>query len=338
MVEALRIVPALSLEFTSGLLVTNADGSVDAAVHLRTNTDIKDASLVIYSQAMVNEIKGLNLKKGTDTVIKIKFTAKQIQELNTEDFYLLANVVADGQMYDRTQHVIKYEHLPTLQYFSPAYTKVLKRNWVCKAKRIGYIEGAGDLVDDVLKSTGLQVDMLTEQDISAERLKKYDAVIVGIRAVNTEKRMSYWMPVLLQYANEGGTLVMQYNTLQDLSTNNIGPYPFSLSGSRVTEEDADVTFLKPDAKVLNYPNKMSKDDFKDWVQERGLYFATKWDEHYTPLFRMNDTGEQPQDGCTLYAATGKGHYIYTTLSFFRQLPAGNKGALRLLMNMINIGK
>lgn len=337
-VEALRIVPALSLEFTSGLLVTNADGSADAAVHLRTNADIHDASLVIYSQAMINEIKGLNLKKGTDTVIKTKFTAKQIQELNTEDFYLLANVVADGQMYDRTQHVIKYEHLPTLQYFSPAYTKVLKRNWVCKAKRIGYIEGAGDLVDDVLKSTGLQVDMLTEQDISAEKLKKYDAVIVGIRAVNTEKRMSYWMPVLLKYANESGTLIMQYNTLQDLSTNNIGPYPFSLSGSRVTEEDADVTFLKPDAKVLNYPNKISKDDFKDWVQERGLYFATKWDEHYTPLFRMNDTGEQPQDGCTLYAATGKGHYIYTTLSFFRQLPAGNKGALRLLMNMINIGK
>jgi hypothetical protein len=131
---------------------------------------------------------------------------------------------------------------------------------------------------------------------------------------------------------------MQYNTLQDMSTKELGPYPITLSGSRVTEEDAEVNFIDPKHKLLNYPNKITDADFEGWVQERGLYFASKWDEHYTPLFRMNDTGEQPLDGSTLYAKYGKGHYIYTSLAFFRQLPAGNKGAIRLLMNMLSVGK
>lgn len=337
-VEALRIVPDASIEFTSGLIVSNTDGSAEASVRIHANKYISNASLVIYSLSMSHEIKGLNLKQGMDTTITTKFTAREIKEITDGDFILLANMMSEGMYADKVQHIIKYEHLPTLQYFTMAYTRVLHRNWDCKAKRIAYIEGAGDLVDDVLKFTGLQVDMLTESDITAEKLKKYDAVIAGIRAVNTEKRIGSWMPALLDYTRNGGTLIMQYNTLQDMATKDFGPYPITLSGQRVTEEDAKVTFLQPTHKLLNYPNKITDADFADWVQERGLCFPAKWDEHYTPLFRMNDTGEQPLDGNTLYTQYGKGHYIYTTMSFFRQLPAGNKGAVRLLMNMVSVGK
>ena len=150
--------------------------------------------------------------------------------------------------------------------------------------------------------------------------------------------MVYWLPVLMQYVQDGGTLVMQYNTLQDMATTKLGPYPFSLSNDRVTEEDAKVEFIDPKSRILNYPNKITDKDFDGWVQERGLYFATKWDDHYKPIFSMHDAGEQPLTGGTLYAKAGKGNYIYTSLSFSRQLPAGNKGAIRLLMNMLSVGK
>jgi hypothetical protein len=191
----------------------------------------------------------------------------------------------------------------------------------------------------LLRQAGLIVDVLKDADLSnAGKLKSYDAIITGIRAVNTEKKMSYWLPVLLQYVQNGGTLVMQYNTLQDLSTTNLGPYPFTLANKRVTEENAAVEFLKPEHSILNYPNKITQADFNGWVQERGLYFPEKWDDKYQPLFRMNDTGEDPLLGSTLYTPYGKGHYIYTALAFFRQLPAGNKGAIKLLMNMLSVGK
>ena len=131
---------------------------------------------------------------------------------------------------------------------------------------------------------------------------------------------------------------MQYNTAHELSTKNLGPYPFTLSAKRVTEEEAKMTMLSPGHRLLNYPNKIDSADFEGWVQERGLYFATSWDDRYTPLFSAHDEGEEPLSGSTLYAKTGKGHYVYTSLSFFRQLPAANKGAIRLLMNMLSVGK
>jgi len=154
-----------------------------------------------------------------------------------------------------------------------------------------------------------------------------------------EKRMSYWLPVLFEYVKNGGTLVMQYNTTQDMSTTKLGPYPFTIASDlRVTEENAAITLLDPKNKILNSPNKITDNDFKDWVQERGLYFASKWDDKYTPLFSMHDAGEAELKGGTLYAKYGKGNYIDTSLSFSRQLPAGNKGAIRLLMNMLSVGK
>ena len=341
-VEQLRIVPDATLSFNNALLVTRPDGSVVAEVRIHAFKDITKATLTVSgSKTTVAIIKKLNLPASTDTMILIAVKPQVSAQQGGGDFYLSAELSAGAgaQVYNQSLHVIQYNHLPTLQYFTQPTAKVLRGNWKCTAKRIGYIEGAGDYIPALLRQAGLEVDVLKENDMAdAAKLKKYDAIITGIRAVNVEKKMAYWLPVLLQYVQNGGTLVMQYNTLQDLATTKLGPYAFTLSSDRVTEENAKVDFVDAKSRLLNYPNKITDNDFMDWVQERGLYFASKWDDHYKPLFSMHDAGEQPLTGGTLYAKYGKGNYIYTSLSFSRQLPAGNKGAIRLLMNMLSVGK
>jgi len=337
-VEQLRIVPDVVLDFSSQLVVAQPDGSVKTSVVIRPFKDISDATLAITEQKLVTKVEHINLKAGVEVSIPVTVSSGEANSLSKGDFYLNASLMVGQRAYGKSQHVIQYSHIPTLQYFTSPYTKVLRDNWKCAARKIGYVEGAGDFIPAMLKLAGLQVTVLKDNDLSdAAKLKQYDAIITGIRAVNTQKKMVSWMPVLLQYAENGGTLVMQYNTLQDLATQKMGPYPFTLTDDRVTDEDAKVTFLKPDSRLLNYPNKITEADFKDWVQERGLYFAGKIDEHYETPFQMNDSGEQPLKGSTLYCKYGKGHYIYTSLSFFRQLPAGNKGAIRLLMNFLSAG-
>jgi LmbE family N-acetylglucosaminyl deacetylase len=338
-VEQLRIVPGAAVAFNTSLLITQPDGSVQADVRLHAYKEIKDAALTISGRSAAATVGNITLSAGTDTIIPVHIKAELASAQGKGDFYLSAELTAGGKVYNLSQHLIQYNHIPTLQYFTQPFAKVLRANWKYTAKRIGYIEGAGDYIPSFLRLAGLDVDVLKESDFtSPARLKKYDAIVTGIRAANVEKKMAYWLPVLFEYVANGGTLIMQYNTLQDLATTRLGPYPFTLANLRVTEENAPVAFVDPKARLLNYPNKINDSDFVGWVQERGLYFASKWDEHYKPLFEMHDTGEQPLMGSTLYAKYGKGNYIYTTLSFSRQLPAGNKGAIRLLMNMLSAGK
>src|SRR5690606_8502292 len=164
---------------------------------------------------------------------------------------------------------------------------------------------------DVLRTAGIDVTILEGNDLtSPSRLSGLDAIVVGIRAVNAEKRFKHWMSVLNQYAYNGGTLIMQFKTLQDMSTTTLGPYPLSIGRDRVTEEDAPVDFLEPKHRLLNYPNALSPKDFEGWVQERGLYFPSRWDERYLPLVSMKDTGEKALKGGLLYTSYGKGQFIY----------------------------
>ena len=340
-VEQLRIVPDVTVAFNSGLIIANGDGSLQTELHIHAYKDIKDAQLLILggNPTLMPVIKGLNFSAATDTIIPVRIDAKAVANMNG-DFSISAALSVDGDMDDKTMHLIQYNHIPSLQYFTKATARVIKPDWKCTVKHIGYIAGPGDDVPAVLKLAGLDVDVLKESDFTnAAKLKKYDAIVTGIRSVNVEKRMAYWLPVLFEYVNNGGTLVMQYNTTQDMSTTKLGPYPFtSASDKSVTEEDAKITFVETKSRLLNYPNKITDVDFADWVQERGLYFASKWDDKYKSLFSMHDEGEDPQQGGTLYAKVGKGNYIYTSLSFNRQLPAGNTGAIRLFMNMLSVGK
>ena len=205
-------------------------------------------------------------------------------------------------------------------------------------EKIAYIMGAGDEVPKSLTQMGYEVAVLKPEDITTERLQNFDVVITGIRAYNVVNALAYKQRLLLDFVQNGKTMIVQYNTLDDLVTKDMSPFPIKLSRDRVTEENAEVRFLAPNHPVLNYPNKITADDFKGWKQEQGLYYPNEWDSNFTPILSANDQGEKPKNGALLVAKYGKGNYVYTGLSFFRELPEGVPGAFRLLANIIALGK
>ncbi len=230
-------------------------------------------------------------------------------------------------------------------YYTPAEVKLVPLDVKTTAKRVGYIKGAGDDVPQALEQLGVQVDMLDPAMITTESLKPYDAIVTGIRAYNTVKSLKQAQPILMKYVEDGGTLVVQYNTTPRFSMSGVedfvidpatlGPYPMKITRDRVTVEEAPATFLDPKHPLLNTPNKITAADFDGWVQERGLYFLGELDPHYTPLIAWNDPGEQALNGGLITCDHGKGRFIYTGISFFRQLPAGVPGAYRLFANLIS---
>jgi LmbE family N-acetylglucosaminyl deacetylase len=232
---------------------------------------------------------------------------------------------------------IDYPHIQPQTVLPDASTKILKLNLNKKTvKKIAYIMGSGDKIPDLLQDLGFSVDVFNKEPLSVELLKKYDVVITGIRAYNTNERLGTEQPNLLKYVEEGGTLLVQYNT-QGKMFADPAPYKLKISRDRVTEEDSPVKILDEKNPLLNYPYKITQEDFTGWVQERGLYFPNEWDEKYTPLLEMNDTGESPMKGSLLLAKYGKGNFIYTGLSFFRQLPEGVEGAYHLFIDLISAG-
>ena len=182
--------------------------------------------------------------------------------------------------------------------------------------------------------------ILNDEALSKESLSQYQAIVVGVRAYNTDERLPFHHKKLMDYVEGGGTLIAQYNTSNFISKapTEIGPYRFEISRDRVTDETAEVTFEVPNHLVLQSPNKLSRTDFEGWVQERGLYFADKWDSHYEAPLSMHDPDEPAKKGSLLVSRFGKGAFIYTGLAFFRQLPAGVPGAYRLFANLIAYGK
>jgi hypothetical protein len=181
---------------------------------------------------------------------------------------------------------------------------------------------------------------MKNEEINATNLKRVDAVVLGVRALNTNERIRFIMPDLLNYVKTGGTLVVQYNTSNDLEIDKdkFSPYPLTLSRDRVTEENSDVRILQPGHPVLNFPNKITAVDFNGWVQERGLYFPSAWGEEFEAILSMNDKGEPARNGGLLVANYGEGHYVYTGLSFFRELPEGVSGAYKLFTNIVSLSK
>jgi hypothetical protein len=209
---------------------------------------------------------------------------------------------------------------------------------VTRGKQIGYIPGAGDSVAECLTQMGYQVTQLAGADLTPEKLKHFDAIVVGVRAFNVRTDLAAKTPALFSYVEAGGNVIEQYNRPDGLKTTQFAPFELRLSGDRVTDEQAAITFLVPDHPALNAPNKITVADFDGWVQERGIYFPSPWDEHWTPILACNDPGESPKKGGLLIAQHGKGCFVYTGLVFFRELPAGVPGAYRLFSNLIALGK
>lgn len=239
--------------------------------------------------------------------------------------------------------VIGYKHIPTQTLFPPAEAKLLQLDLKVTAKNVGYIVGAGDEVPAALQQMGCRVTPLGPAELNGS-LASYDAIVTGVRAYNTDNWLARYQPKLMEYVKNGGTLVVQYVTptssflRSEPPLPQLGPYPFTVGRERVTEEDARVTFLNPQHPLLNKPNPITEADFNGWIQERGIYFAQDWDKSYEPIFSMNDQNEAAKQGSLLYARYGKGHFIYTGLVFFRELPAGVPGAYRLFANLISAGK
>jgi hypothetical protein len=235
---------------------------------------------------------------------------------------------------------IHYDHIPDIYYFNKDTVSVTLHDVKTTGGNIGYIEGAGDKVPAALLLMGYHVTILKENDINAASLARFDAVITGVRAYNVHQFLSDRNAVLNEYVKNGGNLIVQYNTNSYVGPNtaNIGPFHFHISRERVTDETAPVKFVLPNHPVLNYPNKIAKEDFDNWIQERGIYFADELDPAFQTPLTMSDPGEEDNKGSLIIADYGKGKFVYTGLVFFRELPAGVSGAYRLFANIIALNK
>ena len=235
---------------------------------------------------------------------------------------------------------INYDHIPKQSILLPSEAKVVRMDIQKSGEHIGYIMGAGDNVPESLKQIGYQVHTIDPNDIQQGSLDKYDAIVVGIRAYNVVDALKYKQPILFDYVKNGGNMIVQYNTANRWAKQfeNIAPYDLTLSSERVTEETSKVDIIAKNHSLVNFPNPIQESDFDGWVQERGLYFPNEWSANFTPILSMGDENESPQEGGLLVAPHGEGYYIYTGLSFFRELPAGVSGAYKLFANMLSIGK
>jgi LmbE family N-acetylglucosaminyl deacetylase len=272
--------------------------------------------------------------KGDELELQFKVRS----EANVDPSTLRAVAKVDGITFPFSHCVshIEHPHIPIQMMLTEAAVKLVPLDIKRGGTRIGYVAGAGDEVAESLRRAGYEVTALSDEALSKEPLDRFDAIVIGVRAFNVNDRMRFHHPKLMSYVAGGGTVVAQYNTNNRLSSvsSPIGPWPFEITRDRVTNEKAEVAFDLPQHPLLTTPNKIAAKDFEGWVQERGLYFAGKWDPKYETPLSMHDDGEPARKGSVLYAKSGKGVFIYTGLSFFRQLPAGVPGAFRLFANMI----
>jgi LmbE family N-acetylglucosaminyl deacetylase len=274
--------------------------------------------------------------KGANAETTATFIVKPPEQ--SSEGTLRAIVSTDGRDYSFERVRISYPHIGVQTLMPQSEVRLVRADIRKKGDRIGYIPGAGDDVPESLQQIGYTVKILSESDITASNLAQFSAVVLGIRAYNTQDRISNWLPELFAYVKAGGVVIAQYNTLAELKTEQLGPYPLEISRDRVTDENAEVRILAPNHPLMTSPNKITSEDFERWVQERGLYFPKKWDPAWTQILSSNDPNEKPLDGGLLVAKSDKGYFIYTSYSWFRQLPAGVPGAYRLFANMLSLGK
>ena len=258
---------------------------------------------------------------------------------NQSEGYIEPVITINGQAFTQELVQIDYDHIPYQNVLLPSKAKVARIPIEKRGELIAYVKGAGDAIPESLEQIGYEVVTIAPEDLNAKTLEIYDALVFGIRAYNTVNELKFKKEVVADYVAQGGNVVVQYNTSRGLVTDDFSPYPLQLSRERVTDEYAPVTMLKPEHPVLNNPNKISQNDFEGWVQERGLYFPSEWDDNYEAILQMKDpNAPSASNGSLLVAKYGQGHYIYTGLSFFRELPAGVPGAYRLFANLLSIGK
>lgn len=271
-------------------------------------------------------------KKGNEQIFYFEVTPP----VNPEEAMVKSIAIVDGKRFDKDQTIIDFNHITKQMVLKNAESKCIRIDLKTSGDAIAYIMGAGDEVPESLAQMGYKVSILKPEEITPEKLDSFSTVITGIRAYNTVNALANKQNILFNFVKSGKNMIVQYNTNGKLVTDKIAPYPLKLSNDRVTEENAKITFLAPNHPVLNTPNKISEKDFQGWTQEQGLYYPNEYDAAFTPIISSHDKGESAKDGALLVAPYGKGYYIYTGLSFFRELPEGVSGAYRLLSNIISL--
>ena len=338
------IIPSASLAAApETLLFHKGENDIkDVFIQLNANKNLSGKADVHARSASFDLTKNdslFALNKNSSQLYTFSLNSEKMYRRDVDNMYGYFHTADNKQ--DLTSYLamrtINYDHIPSIRYFYADGIKILNIDLKTYNKRIGYIIGAGDKVPDALEQMGYDVVLLTEKELARNNLQQYDAIITGVRAFNTNDWMNKYYDKLMKYVQNGGNYIVQYSQANNIR-GRMGPYNFSVSGKRITDENAVVTFLNPEHPVLNFPNKITQDDFKGWIQERSIYHADRLDTSFQPILRMNDPGESPDDGALVIAKYGKGYFTYTGLVFFRELPAGVPGAYRLLANIIALNR
>ncbi len=338
--EPFEVLPQITTRINDKVIIFSDSETKELPVHIRAGKDNigGNISLEVPENWKVTptEINFNIAQKGDESTVYFKVTPPN-KESEGE---ITPRVTVNKKVYSQELVVINYDHIPKQSVLLPASVKVVRLNIQKVGENIGYIMGAGDDVPKSLEQIGYKVFPIDLNSVQEGTLSKYDAIVVGIRAYNVVDALRFKQKYLLDYVKDGGNLIVQYNTSgrNGLNFPNLAPYPLNVSRDRVTDENSPVTILAKEHPIVNIPNKISVTDFDGWVQERGLYFPNEWGKEFTPILSMQDKGESPTKGSLLVAPYGKGYYIYTGLSFFRELPEGVAGAYKLFANMLSLGK
>ena len=336
------VIPPVSLRFVSNvtLLTPGATKQIEVEV-LGARADASGTARIELPEGWKAAPASQQFRLATEGErVRLAFHVTAPQRPGTGRMLVSAEV--GGKRYANERIAIDYPHLPLMLLQPLARSRLVSAEVAAKGAKVGYLPGAGDDTAQAIEQLGYTVSMLSGADLTPEKLKPFDAVVIGVRAFNERTDLKENLPGLFAYVEEGGTVIAQYNRPSN-SLPQLGPYPLTIGGSapqwRVTDEKSPVTFLAPDHPALTSPNTITPADFEGWVQERGAYFPNTWDEErYAPILAFNDPGQQPLASGVLIARHGKGCYVYTGLAFFRQLPAGVPGAYRLFANLLSLGK
>ena len=334
--EPFEVLPKVTTKLKSKVIIFSDDVSQKVSLEVRSGDKnvIGSVSLQVPNGWQVSpKMADFNIEqKGDKQIVDFKV----IPPKNQSEGVLKAVATIGNETYSKELIEINYDHIPKQSILLPSQAKLVRLNIKKRGDKIGYIQGSGDAIPESLRQIGYTVIEINPKDINDKNLQDFDAIVVGIRAYNTLPELQFKQKHLLAFVKNGGNMIVQYNTNRRVDVK--APFELKLSRDRVTDENAIVTLLAKDHSILNYPNKVTEADFKGWVQERGLYFPNQWSKEYTPILSMNDKGESVKEGSLLIAKYGKGNYIYTGLSFFRELPVGVSGAYKLFANMLSVGK
>jgi hypothetical protein len=333
-----EILPAVTINFNETVYALTDVNAKTIDVLIKANTANVKGTLALNAVGFdLTYNKEISIaKKGDELIVPVIIK----RNAGAKTGMLQANILINGKVYNQSIRRINYDHIPAQFVLSEAATKILNIDIKKSGINIGYIPGAGDEISACLKQIGYQVTELSDQMIEKENLNAYDAIVTGVRAYNTNERLQIYHSKLMEYIKNGGNLVVQYNTNNRIGPVKavIGPYPFTISRERVTNENAKMNLLDKSHPVFNIPNKIIEQHFENWVQERGIYFASEVDSNYVSLISSHDGNEPDNKGSLIVAKYGKGNFVYTGLAFFRQLPAGVDGAYRLFVNLMSLPK